>query len=143
MIQLGERLWIGNSSTAWKDYRAARIEAVLNVAQDLRGNVGWPDMEYMQVGLIDGPGNSLSVYYAAVLSISALVKLRRTLVFCHTGGRSLVVSAMYINISLGYDWDGLMVILSERVDVELPTPHEAHRAVFKQMDWAILREVTR
>lgn len=139
MIQVAEKIWIGNSATRWRDYRNLRIKGVLNVAQDLRGIVGWPDVEYMQVGLIDGPGNLISTYCAAVLSLAALVRHHRTLVFCHTGSRSMAVAAMYLNESAGRNWDDLMMLLGERVDEELPKPHPAHHEAFDRMNWSLLR----
>lgn len=143
MIRLSDRLWIGNSGVTPREVRAQRITSLLNVAQDLRGEMGWPDIEYTQVGLIDGPGNPLSAYYAAALSLWTILKKRRTLVFCHTGSRSLAVAIMCMNITAGHSWDGIMSLLSESVDVELPTPHEEHRTAFEKMDWDILRELCR
>jgi hypothetical protein len=137
VIRLTDTIWIGDSADS-----ILRVNAVLNVAQDLRGAVGWPDVEYMQVGLIDGPGNPLTTYYAAVLALSTLVKRhRRTLVCCHTGGRSLAVAMMYLNTTAGHDWEGLLGLLRERVDVGLPVPHGAHKVAFGMIDWKLLARI--
>jgi len=134
VIRLTETIWIGDSSDS-----SLRFDAVLNVAQDLRGACGWPDVEYMQVGLIDGPGNPPSAYCAAVLALEALLSRHtRVLVCCHTRARSLAVVMMYLNIGSEYGWDGLLELLRERVDVDLPVPHEAHRKMFDQIDWQLL-----
>lgn len=141
MIRLSDRLWVGDSSVTAREVRTHKIKALLNVAQDLRGEMGWPDTEYMQVGLIDGPGNPIQVYCAAALSLWTLAKRHRTLVFCHTGGRSLAVAVMYMNVAAGHSWDGIMSLLAESVDTELPVPHEAHMAAFDKMDWQLLRRL--
>lgn len=141
MIQLANRLWIGDSAVTGRDLMAEGVGAVLNVAQDLRGYVGWPDVEYMQVGLVDGPGNPLSSYYAAVLALGSLLKRHGALVFCHTGSRSVVVAAMYVNVGMCCTWDRMVTMLSEKVDEDLPTPHEAHIKAFGEMDWKQLRKI--
>ena len=138
MIQLSDNLWIGNSSTRLYEIRAAKIGGVLNVALDLRSNIGWPEVEYMQVGIIDGPGNPPSAYCAAVLALTALRSRHRVVVYCHTGGRSLAVVMMYINMTTPYApirWDDMMSILSERTDARLPPVHEAHRSAFEEINW--------
>lgn len=139
MTQLTESIWIGDSSITWRTVRSAKIGAVLNVAQDLKGDLGWPNVEYMQVGLIDGPGNPTASYIAAVLALSSLLERhRRVLVCCHTGSRSVVVAMMLLNITANHDWNGLLVLLKERVDTELPVPHEAHKIAFDNMNWELL-----
>ena len=143
MIHVAENIWIGDSVVSWRELRSAGIGAVLNVAQDLRGTLGWPNVEYMQVGLVDGPGNPPSAYCAAVLALAALSSRRRTLVCCHTGSRSLAVVLMYLNVSAGRGWDGLVDLLRERVDEDLPVPHEAHIEAFDEMDWKSLANILR
>lgn len=142
MTQLTDNIWIGDSSVSWRDVRASKIDGVLNVAQDLRGIMGWPDVEYMQVGLIDGPGNPATSYCAAALALSALIgRHKRILVCCHTGSRSMAVVMMYLNIAAGHSWDGLLALLRERVDADLPIPNAAHRAAFDGMDWRLLASI--
>lgn len=109
--------------------------SVLNVAHDLRGKVGWPDVVYMQVGLIDGPGNTHAAYCAAALALHALQERGPTMVFCHNGGRSLAVVLMYLNLLSPHRWDDLLAILKERIDVKLPEVNEAHITAFNQIDW--------
>lgn len=138
MIQLADRIWIGDSSTKLRDIRSAKIGGVMNTAIDLKSSVGWPEVEYAQVGIIDGPGNPPSAYCAAVLALTALVSRHRTVVYCHTGGRSLAVVMMYINMTVPYApirWDDMMSILSERTDAGLPPVHEAHRSAFEEINW--------
>ena len=140
MIQLGERLWIGDSDDErHADLDEVGVGAVLNVAQDLHGVRGWMNgVEYAQVGLIDGPGNPPSAYYAAVAALGTLVRRWRTLVVCHTGSRALAVALMYLNVHPRRGWDDLLALVRERVDGELPVPHEAHRAAFDKLNWRVL-----
>lgn len=141
MIRLTDNgLWIGNSADG-KNLGVLRVSAILNVAQDLRGTVGWPDVEYMQVGLIDGPGNPLCTYSAAVLALASLLGRRRTLVCCHSGGRSLAVCVMYLETLSRIGWDNRITLLQERVNIELPKPHLAHKAAFEAMNWRVLSKL--
>jgi len=90
----------------------------------------------MQVGLIDGPGNPIAAYHAAVLALATLIKRGRALVYCHTGGRSLAVAVMYLNCSAHWrKWEDWMQLLNERIEVDLPVPHDAHRAAFDKINW--------
>lgn len=140
MIMLADNLYIGGATdTIEVDQR--RIGAILNVAQDLRSGIGWPDFEYMQVGLIDGPGNSVCAYSAAVLALNTLTSKYGTLVFCHEGGRSTAVSIMYMEFLFNRGWDRWVEMLSERAGIDLPVPHKAHRAAFDKMNWKSLRKV--
>ena len=141
MIPLTDRLYIGDSGDEERaDLASLRIGAVLNVAQDLQGTRGWKcGVEYMQVGLIDGPGNPPAAYYSAVLALTALLNRSRVLVCCHTGGRALAVAIMYLNANAqSQDWERWLEILRERVDVGLPVPHDAHRREFNRMNWRLL-----
>lgn len=139
MIQLTETIRIGDSSDS-----PLKVDAVLNVAQDMRGDCGWPDVEYMQVGLIDGPGNTLSAYCSAVLALATLCKRHdRVLVCCHTGSRSLAVALMYLSVASDHSWDALLDLLRERVDKELPIPHKEHREAFGLMNWQPLAGMIR
>lgn len=134
MIQLTNDIWIGDSyDERYADLVTRDIGAVLNVAVDLPPTRSWKDgVTYMQVGLVDGPGNPPSAYQAAVLALEALIETRhRTLVCCHTMGRSMAVALMYMGSQSNHDWEDLVQILTERLDVDLPVPHEAHKKMFR------------
>lgn len=136
MIRIAENLWVGNSI----DGELAEVRAVLNVARDLRIKRGWPSIEYAQVGLVDGPGNSLSSYVAAVLTLVAMMKTGKdVLVHCHEGkSRSVAVALMYLCLVGGQDWDTRLAGIREHVDVDVPDPHPAHREAFDKIQWGIL-----
>lgn len=138
MIRLTDNLWIGTSDDE-KKVSHDRITAVLNVAHDMTGTHGWADgIEYMQVGLIDGPGNPIAAYHAAVFALVTLLKRHDTLACCHTGGRAMAVALMYLHLTGGRGWDGRIELLKERVEDELPVPHEAHKEAFHKMNWRLL-----
>lgn len=144
MTKLTENIWIGCSADEWHvKSHLDKTDAVLNVAHDLQPTRGWLDgVEYMHVGLIDGPGNSTAAYCAAVLALVSLIKKgKRVLVCCHDGGRSLAVSIMYLHLTNGRGWDGWLTLLRERIDGELPVSHEAHKAAFDKMNWRLLTSV--
>lgn len=137
MISLTDNLWIGNSED---NAGALDVGGMLNVAQDLRSsNCGWPDIEYMQIGLIDGPGNPISAYHSAVLAlITLLSRYNKVLIYCHTGGRSLAVSLIYFNLVFGRGWDAWLLQLQNKIGISLPIPHEAHRQAYNKMNWRLL-----
>lgn len=143
MIKLDDGLWIGAAvGPEYGNLKALGIGAILNSAQDLQSIIGWENgVEYMQVGLIDGPGNPTGLYYAAVLALDTLLKRHKNvLVCCHEGGRSLATAVMYLQATtFTHGWDGWISILRERVDVDLPTPHPAHREAFDKMNWRLLK----
>lgn len=136
-------IWIGNSGDEAADYfDTAYIGAVLNVAQDMTGTKFWEHgVEVMHVGLIDGPGNEIGTYCAAVLALHALLKRHNTLVCCHTGGRALAVAIMYLKAQGERHWDSLIQVLQERVEDDLPVPNYIHREVFDQIDWSSLKKL--
>ena len=140
MILLMRGLWVGDAmDEAHADLENLGVGGLLNVAQDLEGTRGWSHgYEYMQVGLIDGPGNPMSAYRAAVLALSVMLRRHDTLVYCHSGGRSLAVALMCLNMTAGREWDDLMTLMGERVEGYLPVPHQAHRQAFEAMDFDLL-----
>lgn len=133
MIQVAERIWIGDSISGENPY--SNITAILNVAVDLNLKGRWPAAVYAQAGLVDGPGNSSATYVAAALLLGDLSRRRDTLVCCHNGGRSLAVVVMHLTIQTGRDWDGIMQILWERTDRKLPSVHKAHMEALKNINW--------
>ena len=141
MIRLTEQLWIGDSADG-RNLEALGITAILNVAHDLRSFAGWPEVEYAQVGLIDGPGNLPAAYHATILTlISLLGRHKQVLVCCHTGSRSMAVALMYLNLTFARGWDSWLDVLNEYVDLNLPEPHAAHRIAFDAIQWESLRGI--
>lgn len=140
MIKVADNIWIGNAIDC-EAVSLHEISAILNVAQDLQGKRGWPDVEYMQVGLIDGPGNPDSVYPAAVLALTALLKRHTVLVCCHEGSRSLAVVIMYMESLFKRGWGTWVEVLTERVNTDLPVPHKVHKAAFDRINWEALRKL--
>lgn len=136
MIKLTNEVYIGIAA----DGEYGGLPAVLNVACDLKP-VKWRfGNEYAQVGLVDGPGNPTSSYCAVVLVASSLVfRYGTVLIVGHDLGRALAVAAMYLKLSHDLDWDQMMGRLRERVEMDLPEPHQAHRAAYDRMPWDWLR----
>lgn len=147
MIRLTEHIWLGVAADeAWADLRAAKVGAILNVAVDLLPTRGWrQDLWYMHVGLVDGPGNPTAAYVAAVLALATLLERSDVLVCCHSGSRSLVVAAMYMNATAWHqrELDACVDVLFERgADVNLiPEVHEAHAEAFGRMNWRLLERL--
>ena len=140
MIQFADKLWVGNSRDG--EY-ANDFGAVLNVAKDLHIMRGWPAIEYAHGGVVDGPGNPLSAYVGAVMTLHMLLsRHERVLVHCHEGkSRSVSVALMYLYLTTGWDWDQLLCMISERNEVSLPAPHEAHREAYDRIVWSSFKGV--
>lgn len=142
MIKLNDGLWVGIAvGPGYGNLKALGISAILNAAQDLQSVIGWDNgIEYMQVGLIDGPGNPTSSYYAAVLALATLLKRHKNvLVCCHEGGRSLAVALMYLQTTYPHGWDRWVAKLCEQSDINLPKPHNAHKEAFEKINWLLLK----
>ncbi len=132
------------------------VSGVLNVAHDLvlPERIQY-QVECMQVGLVDGPGNLLSSYCAAVLALSALLDRHdKVIVCCHKGeSRSVSVVLMHLSVTNGRGfawpgdweagWDGWMTYLRLRSGTDLPEPHKAHKEAFEKMDWHSLTKLLR
>jgi hypothetical protein len=143
LIRVTDNLWVGNSS----DGQKADVDIVFNVAVDLLPKLRYPSVEYVQVGLVDGPGNPLSAYCGAILTLTSLMeKDKKVLVYCHEGkSRSVVVALMYLNLVGGQRrsnptawshwamWDEMCV-----EGLDLSKVHPAHIEAFNKMPWGLL-----
>lgn len=144
MIRLADNLWIGGEhDEALATSDDSEVDAVLNVAQDMHATCGWRyGIDYMQVGLVDGPGNTPGAYCAAVLALDVLIERGRcVLVCCHGGSRSMAVVIMWMHAVSRTGWEHRMQLLEEQVDQELPRPHQAHRDAFNEINWKLLSSV--
>jgi hypothetical protein len=144
MTKITDMLWLGNSHDAeHSDLKAPGIGALLNVAHDLEGKRGWHDgVEYAQCGLVDGPGNTMASYHAAVLKLLGLTYGgRKALVYCHEGrSQSVAVAIMALQCETRHGWDGWLKIICNKKD-EVVTPHAEHRRAFNKLNWRLLTSV--
>lgn len=154
MIEITERIWIGVAKDEREvDLAKLGIAAILNVAQDMQGTRGWAwRFEAAHVGLIDGPGNPLFAYSAAILTLHTLLDRHdKVMVFCHNGGRSLAVVLMYLILKRGKGntqfstflscwttWDGMLEYLKAICGPKLPTIHAAHKEAFEKLSLSLL-----
>lgn len=143
MIKITDNLWVGNAI----DEQRAKVDSILNVANDLHQTRGLPQgIKYHHIGLIDGPGNLMEDYYAAVLALVAMVKLGgNVIICCHEGkSRSMAVALMYVNLirmDLWVDWRWHLGVIREKNDADIPEPHPAHMAMFDTLNWKLLKEI--
>ncbi len=145
MIKIAANIWIGDSDDEKRSFyyvQRKTVDSVLIVAQDMTPTCGWvAGVEYMQVGLIDGPGNMLSAYHAAVLALATLVKRGKVMVCCHDGGRALAIVIMYLYMmGDGPSWDEHIERLNSS-DTTHPPVNTVHREAFFLMDWGMLARV--
>lgn len=132
MNQITDNIWIGDSHDARnaEALRAAGITAILNVAHDLRDVLGWPEFHLAHCGLIDGPGNRLEHYVAAVNQLIAFIKDgHRVLIHCHAGhSRSVSVAIMYLDRESKFGWEHWRAYIRERRPTMLPhDPNPPHK----------------
>jgi len=141
VIVINDKLMVGSS---FDENKVKGVDAILNVAKDLLPTRDWGSgIEYVHIGLVDGPGNLMEYYYAAVMALSGLLKDgRKVLVCCHDGGsRSMAVVAIYLNLIHGTGWDNLLSIVREGTDDSIPEPRAEHRAAFDKINWRLLARV--
>ncbi len=151
MTEITPRIYLGDSHDAeHADLRKHGIGAILNVAHDLVGRRGWSDgIEYAQCGLVDGPGNTMASYHAAILKLAALVVGgRKTLCHCHAGeSRSVSVIIAVLHLLDGRrGWDHWRKVIVDKVaasgrEISDDKPHTAHREAFNRLNWRLLSSV--
>lgn len=153
MLHVEEGLWVGGA-TDIGNALAVGVKAILNVAQDLSQPLApsWPKVEYAHIGLIDGPGNEIGDYCAAMLFLKALCRrCKKVLVYDHANRRALVVALMYLNLKEGQwrsdhsawshwpTWAERTRVVRNRVMVDLPEINEAHIETFdRKIPWGVL-----
>lgn len=108
--QITNNIWIGNSndSTAEDRLKKLGINAILNVANDLPEILGWRQgFHSSHCGLVDGEGNTKSLYLSAITQLHALVEMqKKILVHCHEGkSRSAAIVVAYLDGIDGQGWD--------------------------------------
>jgi hypothetical protein len=135
------KVYLGDSHDA--EFLPPAVDAILNVAFDLRNHHQWNRVHLAQCGLIDGPGNSLAAYYSAVLQLGALLQLGKTvLVHCHKGeSRSVAVIIFYLHAVNGEGWDANLARIQEAIAprvIPLTAPNPAHRLAFDLLDFKAL-----
>lgn len=163
-------IWVGDSDAAFLEgERAGGISAVLNTAADLPPPLvaiddegryriweRWQGVEYAQVNLLDGPGNTTADYCAAVLTLASLVERHaQVLVYDHGGGRGLAVALMYLGLARGRrpaggsgsaassphcwePWSPLREYVRGKWGGDWPEVHEAHAAAYDKLPFAIM-----
>lgn len=141
-------IWLGNSNDESSSNLDDRdVKAVLNVAQDMPATRGWAQgLEYMHIGLVDGPGNEPITYAAAVLALHALLKRHNVLVCCHSGVRSLAVIVLYLTVTsdiVGWTWLDCLERLRERVDCDLPNMNHVHVEAINKIPETLLQHIMR
>lgn len=157
MIALTRELLIGNSydeqhATLCINYK---IKAILNVAYDMPRGQFSDEIEYMHVGLIDGPGNIQANYCAAVLAVASLIdRCKNVLICCPNGNsRSVAVVVMYLILKAGrvsnhptilnhwLTWDQVLNDLRFQTDRDLPEPHWSHKEAADKLPYGILEQL--
>ena len=141
VIQVTDDLWIGNNHDV--EYESlVDVNSVLNVASDMiiRRPVG--NITYAHCGIVDGPGNLLATYHAAILMLHTLVSSRgATLVVDHDGTtRSVVISIMYLHSLRRMGWDHWLGVIQSKCKDDISL-HTSHRTAFNRINWRLLSTV--
>lgn len=166
MINVADGIWVGSSSDEenlhryYKNYKSDMgkdldISAVLNVAVDMPRKQYRLDIEYAQVGLVDGPGNLRSAYCASLLMLSTLLKRHKSvMVCCHDGkSRSIAVVVMYLTLKGGRvsshptflnhwkSWDVIIKEIEIYCGNKIDDPHESHKEAWDNLPLGILEQL--
>lgn len=145
MMTISDGLYIGNAvDEEVTNIDNLGLKAILNVACDLYPTRGWKHgINYLHIGLMDGPGNLTETYCAAILALRGLLKAKKSVMVCsHDTGRSLAVVMMYLALIEYRPWYDILSIIRERFEEDLPEPHEAHRDAFMHINWQALKSIT-
>ena|ERR1019366_6161963 len=148
MTKITPDIWLGDSKDAESaDLKKDGIGAMLNVAHDLQCKRGWSDgIEYAQCGLVDGPGNTMASYHAALLKLCALVcGGRKTLVVDHVaGGRAVAVAIMGLHAMRRMGWAHWLKEIAKalaKVDEQgfsCVEVHPKHKEAFDRINWRLV-----
>lgn len=147
MHKITDKIFLGDSAAAGDlDYlQEIGIDGVLNVAFDLdmRENYYYRGIRAHKVGLIDGPGNKIGDYYAAVLKLDSLLKTQnQVLVHCHAGvSRSPFIVSLYLLATKQVEgdlWHAINFVASKRPCVD---PAGGLQRDFKLIDMELLRKL--
>lgn len=153
MTPLTDRIAIGDHYDEMYEYRKPQQIGILNVACDLPRRQSSSVIEYMHVGLIDGPGNTIAVYCAAILALDVLLNRRKyVLICCHGSSRPLAVAVMYLTLKGGKvtertflhhwrTWDEVLEGLRKSTEMELPEPHGAHKEAADKIPYGLLEQL--
>ncbi len=144
MTNVFPNIWLGNSRDMHEaDLRKHKVDAILNTAHDLECNRGWPDgVLYVKCGLVDGPGNTMAAYHAAVLMLCSIVTGgRKVLVSDHdAGSRACAVIIMAMHAMRRMGWEHWAKIIAEKTGREVAV-HLEHRKAFNRINWRLMSSV--
>jgi protein-tyrosine phosphatase len=117
MTQISERLFIGSK----EDQPFSHHTCVLSLASDLFV-LYHEKLEYSQIGLIDGPGNQLSMIAVAPCVLRQLLERHESvMLICHGGtGRSGLVAALYMAVRHEIDFDQALTIVQNKRPTAVP-----------------------
>ena len=139
-------MWIGDSRDALDaDLVGNGISVVLNCAADL--NVErWnfvSGVEYVQIGLIDGPGNTMAEYHATTLKLCGIIKSGRgVLIHGHDAGAiTTAVAIMALHALYRRGWDYWLNVIRELLETPDMSPHPEHRRAFNRINWRLVSAV--
>ena len=146
MIKITDKIWLGSSHDAeHADLKPDKITAILSCVHDLEGKRGWTDgVEFAQCGLVDGPGNTMAAYHAAVLRLAAFVLGgRKTLVHDHHGMSQAVFAVICVLQLLEgrMGWDHWLNVIKDKQAILDGNPHEEHCKAFNRLNWRLLSSV--
>lgn len=103
------------------------IHHIFNVAVNVPCHFGIKDGYHVyRCGLIDGPGNPLAQYYAAILMLHGIAENNKVLVHCWAGrSRSVFVTACYLVVKGDFAKmdDAVAFVMSKRHHACILPPH--------------------
>ena len=158
IIRITELIWLGDSYDALNaNLKENGITAVVNCAVDLNLE-RWSNLlcvegfriphfvdgvEYVQIGLVDGPGNAMAVYHAVLLKLCSLLMSKKSvLVHDHEmDSRASAVVIMALHALHRRGWDHWLGVIRGKTDNPDLMPHPEHRRAFNRINWRLISSV--
>ena len=150
IIRVTDLVWIGESSdldpgAEDRIHPAFQgIKVVFNCAADLDTHNLFGDVvEYVHLGLVDGPGNTMADYHAALLKLCGILcKKQRVMVHDHEiGSRTVALVIMALHAMYRRGWDYWLGIIREKTNKSDLTPHLEHRKAFNRVNWRLVSSI--
>lgn len=157
-----DNLWAGDNYDAEHETKNLKwLKCMLNVSSDMHIKRIVDGITYAQCGLIDGPGNLLAAYHAAVLMLHNLLSKGPTMVVDPEGTtRPVVIAIMYLHLTQRMGWDHWLGIIREKYkkgftrtviedgiekNIQISSAcalSDAHKSAFNRTNWRLLSTVT-
>ena len=154
LCKINKQIYIGDVNAESYSNVDMGITGFLNTSIDLPCTlISNHEIEVIHNGLIDGPGNPMSAYCSAILSVKTLlIRHKKIMVYGHGTSRALAVVIMYLMLARGRNsdhptffnywetWDRVLrAIITD--NPELTPPNEYHKLFADKLPLGALEQI--